>query len=291
MTTTGATPEREVLPSGGYQYGRSRPELRPRVPGGQPVPAAPPHELAAAPGAAPELPITRVQPHPGNVRQDLGDLSEMAASIRAHGILQPIAVEPHPRLAGHWQVVAGHRRLAAAKLAGLTSVPVAIRKAGGAQPEELMLIENLHRADLNPMDKAEAMGALKAKGYSAVRIAKSTGLSDATVGFYLALLDLDKKSRARVRDGSLPAADAVAAVRRVRKRNRAREGRPEMAPHWEPDHFTSQHPLALRARALCDGREHSMRRRVGKLACGECWETVIRADERTVAAAMAGDAP
>ena len=56
---------------------------------------------------------------------------------------------------------------------------------------------------------------------------------------------------------------------------------------WEPDHFTSQHPLARKAKALCDGREHQMRRRVGKHACGECRETVIRADERAVTAALA----
>lgn len=231
--------------------------------------------------------IGQLHPHPDNIRDDLGDLSELTASIREHGILQPIVVEHHPDKGGDYRIIAGHRRFAAAKRARLDMVPIAFRQvpAGArvAEPEELMLVENCQRRDLNPMDKAEAMGKLRKKGYSAVKIAQSIGMTDATVGFYLALLDLDVKSQEAVRRGNLSAGDAVAAVRRVRARTRKREGKPEVGPVWEPDHFTSQHPLARKARALCDGREHSARRRVGKLACGECWETVIREDERTVA--------
>ncbi len=233
--------------------------------------------------------VDRVHPHPLNVRENLGDLRGIAKSIAVHGILQPLATEPHPDKPGHVRIVAGHRRYAAARLAGLDHVPVTIGVAGG-EPEELMLVENLHREDLNPMDKAEAMDALRHKGYSAERIARSVGLTGTTVGFYLALTELDAATQARVRNGSLPAADAVAFVRRQRARNRAAEGKPEMGPVWEPDHFTGRHPLARKAKALCDGREHTMRRRYGKLACGECWETVIRADERTVTAALAFDA-
>ena len=150
-----------------------------------------------------------------------------------------------------------------------------------------MLVENLQRADLNPMDKAEAMGALRKKGYTATRIAERVGLSMSTVSYYLSLLELDLKSQEAIRSGALSAADGVGAVRRVRKRDRAKAGQPARGAVWEPDHFTSQHPLARKARAMCDAREHSMRRRVGKLACGECWETVIRADERKVAEALA----
>jgi ParB family transcriptional regulator, chromosome partitioning protein len=237
----------------------------------------------------PYVHVDRVHPHPGNIREDLGDLTEIAASVRAHGVLQPLTVEPYPGEPGHFRIIAGHRRYHAALLAGRDQLPVSVRlPRAGVAYEELMLVENLHRADLNPMDKAEAMGALRDKGYTAARIAASTGLSDATVGFYLALLELAPSARAKVRKGTLSAADAVAAVRRVRKQRRAREGKPEMGGgEWEPDHFTPRHPLAKKATALCDGREHTMRRRVGRLACGECWETVIRADERTVAQALA----
>lgn len=235
--------------------------------------------------------ISQLHPHPDNVRDDLGDISELAASIAAHGILQPVVVEHHPSKGGHYQIIAGHRRFAAAKRARLEMVPIAFRQSPAGvteHPEELMLIENCQRRDLNPMDKAEAMGKLRKRGMTAAQIARSIGLTDSTVGYYLSLLDLDVKAQERVRAGGLSAADAVAAVRRTRQRSRAKEGKPAMGGgEWEPDHFTRQHPLARKAQALCDGREHSMRRRVGKLACGECWETVIRADERTVAAALA----
>ena len=68
---------------------------------------------------------------------------------------------------------------------------------------------------------------------------------------------------------------------------RSQRGRRRSRPLWEPDHFTTGHRLAREARALCDAREHTGRRRVGKVACGQCWETVIRQDERAAEAALA----
>lgn len=231
--------------------------------------------------------ISRVHPHPRNPRSELGDLEETAASITAHGILQPLMVEPMPGMPGHWRVIGGHRRLAAAKAAGLQAVPITVREPDGAEPEELMLIENCHRRDLSVMDKAEAMGALKSKGYSVAKIAKSTGFAEATVYSYTALLDLDDRTRRMVRDGRLSAADALAGVRAVRKKQRKKAGKPAVGPFWEPDYFNGTHPLARKAAQLCDAREHTARRRVGKVACGQCWETVIRQDERTAEAARA----
>lgn len=232
--------------------------------------------------------VSRVHPHPGNIRSEIGDLGETVASIRAHGILQPLAVEPLPGKPGHWQVLAGHRRLAAAKAAGLQSVPITVREPGDSEPEELMLVENCHRQDLSIMDKAEAMGTLRSKGYSVAKIARSTGFAEGTVYNYTALLDLAPQTREMVRDGRLSAIDALAGVRRARRQQRKRDGKAAAGTLWEPDHFTGQHPLARAARKLCDAREHTMRRRVGRIACGQCWETAIRQDERTVGAALAG---
>lgn len=234
------------------------------------------------------LHVSRIKPHPRNVRDDLGDLSGLVESIKAHGILQPLVVEPQPLGSGQFIIIAGHRRYAAAKRAGLDMVPVIIRElAEGTEPEELMLVENLQRADLNPMDKAEAMGALRKKGYSAARIATSIGVSDQSVYNYLLLLDLAPRSQQQVRDGILSTADALGGIRRARKTQRKREGKPPMGSgEWEPDHFTGTHSLAKKAAAMCEAREHSMRRRVGKTACGQCWETVIRADERVAVATL-----
>lgn len=235
------------------------------------------------------LHVSRVRPHPANVRDDLGDLSGLVESIRAHGILQPIVVEDQPLGGGQFQIIAGHRRFAAARKAGLDMVPVVFaRAAEGTEPEELMLVENLQRADLNPMDKAEALGKLKARGRTVPQIAASIGLAEPTIYSYLSLLTLDEKSRQKIRTGEVSASVAMGAIRETRKRQRKREGKPQMGPgEWEPDHFTSQHPLAKRARALCEAREHTMRRRVGKTAaCGQCLETVIRDDERRVVLAL-----
>jgi ParB family chromosome partitioning protein len=229
--------------------------------------------------------ISRLREHPANIRDDLGDLAEMAASIAAQGILQPLVVQPDPDDPGAYQVIAGHRRLAAARLTRVQQIPVTVRQPRGpgtAAAVEMMLVENCMRRDLGPVEKAEAMGALRNHGLSAAAIARSTGLSDATVGYYLSLLDLDDDARKQVRDGRIPVGEAIAAVRRVRARQRATRGRPRQGPVWEPDHLDARHPLARKANTMCDARKHTMRRRIGKVACGECWETVIREDERLV---------
>lgn len=230
------------------------------------------------------LRIERIHPNPANIRADLGDLTEIAASIRQHGILQPLVVTPHPEIPAIYQVLAGHRRLAAAKKAGLDAVPAIVRHGitdDGAL--ELMLVENCQRADLNPMEKAEAMAALINRGYTQTEVAKRTGITASTVSYYLNLIALAPETQARVRDGAISAADAVAAVRTVRRQDRQkRTGSKANNYEWEPDYLASTHPLAKKALRLCDAREHGMRRRVGKTACGQCWESVIRLDERVV---------
>jgi ParB family chromosome partitioning protein len=227
--------------------------------------------------------ISRLREHPANIRADLGDLTELAASITAQGILQPLVVQPHPSEPGAYEVIAGHRRLAAARLTRVQQIPVTVRRPDGRSPGaavEVMLVENCMRRDLGPVEKAEAMGALRNYGLSAAQIARRTGLSDATVGYYLSLLELDDDARRQVRDGRIPVGQAIAAVRRVRARQRSSRGRPRQGPVWEPDHLDARHPLARKANAMCDAREHTMRRRIGKVACGQCWETVIRQDEQ-----------
>jgi ParB family transcriptional regulator, chromosome partitioning protein len=227
--------------------------------------------------------ISRLREHPANIREDLGDLTELAASIAAQGILQPLAVQPHPDIPDAYQVIAGHRRLAAARLTSLQQIPVVIRRpAGTAGALEVMLVENCMRRDLGPVEKAEAMGTLRNHGLAAADIARRTGLSDATVSYYLSLLELDDDARTQVRDGRIPVGQAIAAVRRVRARQRSGRGKRHQGAVWEPDHLDGRHPLARKAHAMCEARAHTMRRRLGKIACGECWETVIREDERLV---------
>jgi ParB family chromosome partitioning protein len=233
-----------------------------------------------------QLPIDRLREHPANVREDLGDLEELAASIRSHGILQPVVVQPNPDPAepGTFLILAGHRRTAAAKLAGIRSVPVTVRAAAGPKAIEIMLIENCQRSDLSPMEKAEAMGKLRRRGMSGSDISRAIGLTVSTVSYYLSLLDLDDSSQQLVRDGRVSAADAVGVVRATRRR--ARPDRKTAPPKIEAEYFGHWHPLADKARLRCQlagheapkyGRDHT---KGSKVACGGCWEYVIRADER-----------
>jgi ParB family chromosome partitioning protein len=231
------------------------------------------------------LPISRLREHPANVRTDLRDLDELAASIRSHGILQPVIVQPNPAEPGTFLILGGHRRTAAARLAGLTEVPVTVRAAAGPKAIEIMLIENCQRSGLGAMEKAEAMGKLRRRGMSGADISRAIGLHPSTVSYYLALLDLDSASQERVRNGDVAADIAIKAVRKTRKRP-ARGARPKVG--LPADHFASTHPLANAARLRCQLAGHegvkyggdSTHGKNSKVACGQCWEYVIRADER-----------
>jgi ParB family transcriptional regulator, chromosome partitioning protein len=221
-------------------------------------------------------------PHPDNIRSEIGDVTETAASIMTHGLIQPLTVVPREDKAGHYYVIAGNRRLAAARKARLEQIPVIIRRDGltPAQITEIMLVENCHRADLNPIDRARAMLKLRKAGQTIEQIASAIGMSPASVSQSLALLELDAATQARIRAGELSAAVGYQAVKGTRARQRSKAGHKPQGPVWEPDHFTGRHQLARKAEAMCEARGHTSRRKLGKIACGTCFETVIRADER-----------
>lgn len=226
------------------------------------------------------VPIETLTAHPGNIREDLGDLTELARSIIEHGILQPLVVT---ELNGHhdrYLLLAGHRRLAAACLAKLTSVPVVIRHGITGEVEQIavMLVENGHRKDLAPVDKAQAFGALKNHGLSLTEIARITGFHTSTVSWYLNLLDLDEENLEHVRTGELPAGDAIRAVREENQKRReangqALRGRPQFVDRRA--YFSRSHPLADQVQSLC---AHTTVIKVGGVGCGPCWERVIRLD-------------
>lgn len=234
--------------------------------------------------------VAFIHPHPDNVRKEIGDVTEMAESMRSVGVLQPLVVQLHPTRQGHYQLLIGHRRLAAAKASGRWEVPVIVRHGVHTRAQALivMLVENIHQAGLSPIERAEAVESLIEDGYTQKDIAKKTGLSASTISGYKTLLELDATSRDRVRTGTLTAGEAIAEVRRVRQAERARcratgtpaPARRPQARAWEPDHLTRTHPLGTDARRRCTDERHTLRHLVGDIACGECWEAVIRADER-----------
>ena len=213
------------------------------------------------------IPAARITAHPGNPRHDLGDLGELADSIRAVGILEPVVVRALP--GGYYQLITGHRRTAAARQAGLTALPAIVRSP--IDQTVAALVENGHRKNLTPVEQAQAFGRLRDQGHSQAEIARLTGYTAAHVSTRLALLDLDDATLDRIQRGVVRPEDALAAVRQQRGRTGPK------APRVR--HFSGQHPLADTAHVLCEQGGHT-RRYGDSVACGRCWEAAIRADER-----------
>lgn len=141
-------------------------------------------------GPAQTLPIDLIDPNPVQPRANFaaGGLEELAASIRRHGILQPLLVRPHGL---RYQLVAGERRWRAAKLAGLDQVPVIIQEIPDERLLEYTLVENIQREDLNPIEVARAFDRLvRELGLSHEEIAQRTGKDRTTITNMLRLLRL-----------------------------------------------------------------------------------------------------
>lgn len=148
-----------------------------------------------------EVPIAQIQPNPLQPRVDFdpGQLEELAASIREHGILQPLVVRADPD--GHGYIlIAGERRLHAAKMAGLSHVPVIQRDATDQTSLELSLIENLQRTDLNPLESAAGYQQLATDfDLTHEEIAARVGKSRAAVSNTLRLLNLSPEVQEALR--------------------------------------------------------------------------------------------
>jgi len=143
--------------------------------------------------------ITR-NPRQPRLQFDAGELEELSASIREHGIIQPLIVSPGR--GGNFILIAGERRLQAAKLAGLKTVPVIVRQASDRQLLELALIENVQRADLGPLEEAEAYQHLVQDfGLSQEQVAERVGKSRVAVTNTLRLLGLSQKVKQALTDG------------------------------------------------------------------------------------------
>jgi ParB family chromosome partitioning protein len=142
-----------------------------------------------------EIAIQKISPNPRQPRASFNDeeMSELAESITAHGIIQPLIVT-YNSMSGSYTLIAGERRLIAAKLANLTHVPVIIREATEQQRLELALIENVQRSDLNPLEAAEAYRQMVDDfNLSHEEIAKRVGKSRVTITNSIRLLQLSKK--------------------------------------------------------------------------------------------------
>ena len=145
------------------------------------------------------LPIEYLSSHPQNPRKDLGDLQELTDSIRENGILQNLTVTPWigevtgKVLENTYKVIIGHRRLAAAKLAGLTHVPCVVANMTPAEQIKTMLMENMQRVDLTPLEQADGFQMMMDLGVTLDEIARESGFSQTTVRRRLKLRELDRQ--------------------------------------------------------------------------------------------------
>ena len=145
-------------------------------------------------------------PHQPRLRFDPDALQELAASIREHGVLQPIVVTQVASDLGPmtYQLIAGERRLQASRIAGLTHMPVVIREAVGAELLEIALVENLQRADLNPLEEAQAFKRLSDEfGSTQDQIAQRVGRSRVAVTNAMRLLTLEDDIKSSIASGQI----------------------------------------------------------------------------------------
>jgi len=167
-------------------------------------------EAQAAQGAATLAPVDRLDPNPFQPRSaiDPERLAELAASIRASGIVQPILVR---RRGERYQIIAGERRWRAAQALGLASVPVTLRDVPDEQLLELALVENVQREDLTPLEEAQAFQRMQSElGLTQEEIARRVGRDRTTIANTLRLLRLPRELRELVGQGALDAGHARA---------------------------------------------------------------------------------
>lgn len=235
-----------------------------------------------------------------NPRTDLGDLEELRRSILTVGLQDPITVVIAPDKGDeenvYYYLIDGERRFEAMR-GEWEEIPAFVRFLGPGETVQqrvltTAIVTGIQRKTLNPIERAKAFEKLgKEYGIKQPEIARMVGMSVSTVSNALALLKFSEKDQRRIARGELKVTDAYKIIARHRaKERRARGGTGQMGAVWEPDWFTATHALAKKAEALCDRREHNNRRRIGahrgdhafRGACGQCWESVIRADQDLV---------
>jgi ParB/RepB/Spo0J family partition protein len=143
--------------------------------------------------------------HPDASNRNIGDVSELAASIKEQGVLQPVVVRPN---ATGFQLIIGERRWTAAKLAGLTEVPAIVREYSTEQAIEAQLVENLQRKDIEPLEEAQGYQRLVALDVAQKDIATKVGRSEAHVSKRLGLLELPERAQKMLSGGKLSLEEA-----------------------------------------------------------------------------------
>ena len=180
--------------------GRGLESLLPTRPLNQPI-AMP---AAQASASTQEIPIDSIDPNPYQTRRRINEaaLGELAESIRASGVVQPVVLRPVAN--GRYQLVAGERRWHASRRAGKTTIPAVVRQISNEQGMEITIIENLQREDLNPVEQARAFERLSREfGLTQEQIASRTGKDRASIANFIRLLKLPDDVQNALETGTL----------------------------------------------------------------------------------------
>lgn len=165
-----------------------------------------------------DIPVNLIYPHPDNPRKDLGDITELAESIKQNGIFQNLTVvlggkgvplSPEYDEIFGYTVIIGHRRLAAAKAAGLDVVPCMVVEMDEREQAATMLLENMQRSDLTIYEQAQGFQMMLDLGETQEGIAKKTGFSKSTIYHRLKLLELDPEELAKMQDRQATLSDYI----------------------------------------------------------------------------------
>ena len=179
------------------------------------VAEAPAEDAAAIKASDKTVPIEKIEPNPDQPRRDFDDnaLNDLSASIAEKGIIQPLIVRESPRTKGNYEIVAGERRWRAAQMAKLHSVPVIVREFDDTEVLEVAIIENIQRADLNPVEEAAGYNQLMERfGHTQEKLAQALGKSRSHIANLVRLLTLPKDVQVLLREGKLSAGHARALI-------------------------------------------------------------------------------
>ncbi len=196
--------------------------------------------------------VSALHPNPFQPRETINDvgLISLAESLRNSGMIQPISARQSE---GRLEIIAGERRWRAARLAGMTSVPVVVRSASDREMLEMALVENIHREDLNAIDRAKAYQQYCERfGLSAEAVAQRVGEDRTTVTNYLRLLELEQEIKVLVAEGKLSMGHARCIV-----------GLPEETERLRLAKAVVAHGLSVRALEGIARRERGGRERSG----------------------------
>ncbi len=169
--------------------------------------------------------VEKLFPHPDNPRKVIGDVTELAESIKANGILQNLTVVPNNDNWDDFTVIIGHRRLAAAKQAGLTELPCAIVEMSEKEQLSTMLTENMQRSDLTVYEEAKGCQLLLDLGDTVAEVAEKTGFSESKIRRRVKLCELDEEAfkESQIRQPTLADYDRLNQIKDIETRNKLLE--------------------------------------------------------------------